>query len=50
VLAQPEVGERLIAAGAGEPTIMAPDEFAALIRNDRDRYRALIKEIGVTVD
>jgi len=50
VLAQPEVAERLIAAGAGEPTIMAPDEFAALIRNDRDRYRALIKEIGVTVD
>jgi tripartite-type tricarboxylate transporter receptor subunit TctC len=50
VLAQPDVAERLIAAGAGEPTITTPDEFAAMIRNDRDRYRALIKDIGVTVD
>jgi tripartite-type tricarboxylate transporter receptor subunit TctC len=50
VLAQPEVAERLIATGSGEPAAMTLAEFTALIRNDRDRYRKLIKDIGVTVD
>jgi len=50
VLAQPEVAERLIATGSGEPAVMTLAEFTALIRHDRDRYRKLIKDIGVTVD
>ena len=50
VLAQPEVAERLIAAGSGVPTIVTLAEFAALIRNDREKYGKLIKQIGVTVD
>ena len=37
VLAQPEVGQRLIAAGSGEPAIMSLEEFTAMIRRDYDQ-------------
>jgi tripartite-type tricarboxylate transporter receptor subunit TctC len=50
VLAQPEVAERLIASGSGEPSVMALEEFAALMRSDYAKYGKLIKDIGVTVD
>jgi tripartite-type tricarboxylate transporter receptor subunit TctC len=50
VLAQPDVAERLIASGSGEPSITTLAEFVALIRNDRDKYGKLIKAIGVRLD
>ena len=50
VLAMPEIAERLLAAGAGEPFVTTPEEFAALIRDDHAKYGKLIKDIGVTVD
>ena len=50
VLAMPEIAERLLAAGAGEPFVTTPAEFAALIRDDHAKYGKLIKDIGVTVD
>ena len=49
VLAQPEVAERLIAAGSGDPTSRRPI-IAALIRDDYENYGKLIREIGVKVD
>jgi tripartite-type tricarboxylate transporter receptor subunit TctC len=50
VLALPEVSNRLIPAGAGEPYITTLDEFKALIRRDYEKYGKVIKEIGLTVD
>jgi tripartite-type tricarboxylate transporter receptor subunit TctC len=50
VLALPEVAERLIASGSGEPYVATPEEFATLIRADYEKYGKLIRAIGVTVD
>jgi tripartite-type tricarboxylate transporter receptor subunit TctC len=50
VLKLPEVGQRLIPAGAGEPYITTLDEFKALIRRDYEKYGKVIKDIGLTVD
>ncbi len=44
MLAQPEVAQRLIAAGSGEPSIMPLDEFAAMIRRDYERYGQVMRE------
>jgi len=50
VLALPEVREKLVSGGAGEPYITTPEEFAALLRADYDRYGSLIKSIGFKAD
>jgi tripartite-type tricarboxylate transporter receptor subunit TctC len=50
VLAEPEYGAKLTAAGSGEPFITTPDEFAARIRGDHEKYGKVIKEIGVKVN
>jgi tripartite-type tricarboxylate transporter receptor subunit TctC len=50
VLAMPEVKTRLSTAGAGDPYITTPEQFAALIKADYDRYGAIIKSIGLKVD
>ena len=50
ILAQPEVAERLINSGSGEPSITTLDEFAAMIRRDHENYGKVISEIGVKVD
>ena len=50
VLAQPEVRKALVDSGAGEPYNTSPDEFAALIRSDYERYGKVIKSIGFKVD
>ena len=50
VLALPDFAERLAAAGAGEPYITTPEEFAARLRGDFESYGKLIKEIGAKVN
>jgi tripartite-type tricarboxylate transporter receptor subunit TctC len=50
VLAQPEVAQRLIAAGSGEPLILSLDELAAMIRRDYERYGQIVRDIGLKVD
>jgi tripartite-type tricarboxylate transporter receptor subunit TctC len=50
VLAMPEVKTRLATAGAGETYITTPQEFAALIKADYERYGEIIKSIGLKVD
>jgi tripartite-type tricarboxylate transporter receptor subunit TctC len=50
VLALPQVRETLVTSGAGEPYITTPEEFAALIRADHERYGAVIRSIGLKVD
>jgi tripartite-type tricarboxylate transporter receptor subunit TctC len=49
-LGLPEVAARLVAAGAGDPFITTPEEFAALIRRDYEKYGKLIRETGTRVD
>ena len=50
VLAMPDVKERLVSGGAGEPYVTTPEEFAAVMRADYERYGAVIKSIGFKVD
>lgn len=50
VLGEPEVKAKLNAAGGLEPYISTPEEFAALIRRDYERYGKVVKDVGVTVD
>lgn len=50
VLAMPDVKERLVKSGAGEPYITTPEEYAALIREDYESYGKVIKAIGLKVD
>jgi tripartite-type tricarboxylate transporter receptor subunit TctC len=50
VLAQPDLAEKLAAAGAGDPYISTRDEFAARIRADYDKYGKVIREIGLKVE
>jgi len=49
-LAAPDVAQRLNAAGGLEPFGTTPDEFAALIRRDYDKYGKIVKAIGIKVD
>ena len=50
ILAQPEIAKRLGDAGAGEPYITTPDEFAARIKSDYEKYGKLIRTIGLKVE
>jgi tripartite-type tricarboxylate transporter receptor subunit TctC len=50
VLAIPEVGQRMINTGSGEPYVTSLEEFAALMQRDYERYGKVIKEIGLKVD
>jgi tripartite-type tricarboxylate transporter receptor subunit TctC len=49
-LAEPEVRQRLESGGGLEPLVTTPPEFAALIQHDRQKYGALIREIGLKVE
>lgn len=49
-LADPALRQRLDAAGGLEPLATTPAEFAALIRQDAEKYRALIREIGLKAE
>ena len=49
-LTQPELKERLMAAGGLDAFATTPGEFAALIRRDYDKYGRVVREVGVKVD
>ena len=50
VLAQPEFAKRLADAGAGEPYPTTPEEFAARMRGDYEKYGKLIRSIGMKLE
>jgi tripartite-type tricarboxylate transporter receptor subunit TctC len=50
VLAVPELGEKLSAAGSGDPYISTQAEFAARIHADYQRYGKVISSIGLRVE
>jgi len=50
VLASPQVKERMSSVGGAEPWITTPEEFAAVIRRDYEKYGKLVKAIGARID
>lgn len=50
ILALPDVKEKLNAGGGLEPFPTRPEEFAALIRSDYEKFGKVVREIGVKVD
>jgi tripartite-type tricarboxylate transporter receptor subunit TctC len=50
VLQQPDVVQKLHASGSGVPYIATPEEFAARIRNDYDKFGRIVRSIGVRVE
>ena len=45
-----DIAKRLLDSGSGEPYVSTPEEFAARIRGDHEKYGKLIRSIGVKVD
>jgi len=50
VLEMPEVRQRLEAAGQFEPYATTPDEFAARIHVDYEKFGKLVRQVGLKVD
>jgi tripartite-type tricarboxylate transporter receptor subunit TctC len=50
VLESPEIKEKLNAAGGLDPYVATPEEFAALIRRDYEKYAKVVKDIGIKLD
>jgi len=46
----PEVRDRLHTAGGLEPLVTSPEQFAALIRRDYERFGKLIRQVGIKAD
>jgi tripartite-type tricarboxylate transporter receptor subunit TctC len=49
-LVQADVKEKLNRAGGLEPFVTTPEEFAALIRADHEKYGRIVKDLGVKLD
>jgi tripartite-type tricarboxylate transporter receptor subunit TctC len=49
ILKTPDFAEKLARTGSGEPYVTTPEEFAARIRRDFDRYGAIVKAAGIEV-
>jgi tripartite-type tricarboxylate transporter receptor subunit TctC len=50
VLEDPAVVQKLAASGSGEPYLTSPEEFAARMRSDHEKYGKLIKAIGARME
>ena len=50
VLQDTAVKDKLHGAGSLEPFITTPEEFAAVIRRDYDKYDKVIRQVGVKAD
>lgn len=50
VLDSPDVKQRMNAAGGLDPYLASPEEFAALIQRDYEKYAKVVKDIGLKVD
>jgi tripartite-type tricarboxylate transporter receptor subunit TctC len=49
-LALPDVKEKFARSGALEPLVTTPEEFAAMIRADYDKYGKVVKDVGAKID
>ncbi|MDB5963740.1 MAG: extra-cytoplasmic solute receptor protein [Polaromonas sp.] len=49
-LAMPDVREKFARTGALEPLVTTPDEFAAMVKADYEKYGNVVKAVGVKLD
>ncbi len=49
-LALPETREKFAALGGIDPFITKPEDFAAIIRRDHEKYGKVVRELGVSAD
>jgi tripartite-type tricarboxylate transporter receptor subunit TctC len=50
VLESPDVKQRMNAAGGLDPYLASPEEFAALIQRDYEKYAKVVRELGIKID
>jgi len=50
VLESPDVKQKMNAAGGLDPYLTTPEEFAALIRRDYEKYAKVVKDVGIKLD
>jgi tripartite-type tricarboxylate transporter receptor subunit TctC len=50
VLKMPDIANKLISAGSGEPSLITVEEFSKMIAEDYVRYGKIIKDTGIKVD
>ena len=50
VLENPDIKQKMNAAGGLDPYLTTPQEFAALIRRDYEKYATVVKDVGVKLD
>jgi tripartite-type tricarboxylate transporter receptor subunit TctC len=50
VLESPDIKQKMNAAGGLDPYLTTPDEFAAVIKRDYEKYAKVVKEIGIKLD
>jgi tripartite-type tricarboxylate transporter receptor subunit TctC len=50
VLESPDVKQKMNAAGGLDPYLTTPEEFAALIRRDHEKYAKAVKDFGIKLD
>ena len=50
VLENPEIKQKMNAAGGLDPYITTPEEFSAVIRRDYEKYAKVVKDVGIKLD
>jgi tripartite-type tricarboxylate transporter receptor subunit TctC len=50
VLENPEIKQKMNAAGGLDPYITTPEEFSAVIRRDYEKYARVVKDVGIKLD
>ena len=50
VLKQPDLAERLTKSGSGEPYFTTPEEFAARVRGDNEKFGKVIRTLGIKIE
>jgi len=50
VLQNPEIKQKMNAAGGLDPYLTTPQEFSALIKRDYEKYAKVVKDVGIKLD
>jgi tripartite-type tricarboxylate transporter receptor subunit TctC len=50
VLESPDVKQKMNLAGGLDPYVTTPEEFAAVIRRDHEKYARVVKDVGIKLD
>jgi tripartite-type tricarboxylate transporter receptor subunit TctC len=50
LLARPDVAAKVNVSGSLQPLILSPEDFAALIRSDNDKFGKLVKQLNIKIN